>query len=53
MDNNYPKLKFCLNTSEEDLAKELYEPCLKWAGRYDRGVGYFTSGWLSYHCGNE
>lgn len=44
-----PKLKICLNTSEEDLAKELYEPCLKWAERYDRGVGYFTSGWLSYN----
>ena len=47
---NYPKLnKFCLNTSEEDLAQELYEPCLKWADRYDRGVGYFTSGWLAHN----
>ena len=25
----------------------LYTPCLCWANRFDRDVGYFTSGWLS------
>ncbi|WP_312443686.1 DEAD/DEAH box helicase family protein [Lacrimispora sp.] len=44
-----PKVKSCLNTSEEDLVRVLYEPCLLWAERYDRGVGYFSSGWLSYN----
>lgn len=44
---NYPIIEPCLNTSENDLISELYLPCLKWASRFDRGVGYFTSGWLS------
>lgn len=49
---NLPKIKTCLNTSEDDLVAELYSPCLRWAERYDRGVGYFTSGWISYNlCG--
>ena len=43
----FPKVKVCLNTSENDLVKELYQPCLRWATRFDRGVGYFTSGWLT------
>ena len=42
----YPKVKTCLNTSENNLIRELYEPCLKWATKFDRGVGYFTTGWL-------
>lgn len=47
-----PKVKTCLNTSDNNLIKELYEPCLKWAERYDRGVGYFSSGWLTNNiCG--
>ena len=40
----YPKVKPCLNTSENDLVQELYQPCLQWASRFDRGVGYFTTG---------
>lgn len=44
---NYPIVKICLDTSEDDLVKELYKPCLTWASRFDRGVGYFTSGWLT------
>lgn len=49
---NLPKIKISINTSEDDLAAELYSPCLRWAERYDRGVGYFTTGWLSYNlCG--
>lgn len=43
---NLPKIKVCLNTSEDDLVAELYSPCLRWAERFDRGVGYFTSGWI-------
>ena len=45
----YPKVKPCLNTSENDLVQELYQPCLQWASRFDRGVGYFTTGWLSHN----
>lgn len=41
-----PKIPRRLNTSEDDIIKKLYEPCLVWAKSYDRGVGYFTSGWL-------
>ncbi len=49
---NLPKIKTCLNTSEDDLVSELYSPCLRWAERFDRGVGYFTSGWISNNlCG--
>lgn len=40
-------MKISLDTSEEDLREELYKPCLRWAERFDRGVGYFTSGWLT------
>ncbi len=46
---DYPIVKPCLDTSEDNLITELYEPCLKWAERFDRGVGYFTTGWLSYN----
>lgn len=35
-----------LNTSDNNLTLEFYEPCLKWAKKYDRGVGYFTSSWI-------
>lgn len=38
---------FTYNTSDNDLTTEFYEPCLKWADNYDRGVGYFTSGWIN------
>lgn len=43
----YPKFKTCINTSDDDVVKELYKPALMWATRFDRGVGYFTSGWLT------
>lgn len=45
----YPKVKPCLNTSDNDLEKELFRPCLQWATRFDRGVGYFTTGWLTHN----
>ena len=37
-----------LDTSEDDVVDHLYVPALGTAVRYDRGVGYFTSGWLTY-----
>lgn len=46
---DYPKVKVCLDTSEDNLIDELYTLCLKWAERFDRGVGYFTTGWLTYN----
>lgn len=46
---DYPKVKPCLDTSEDDLVEELYLPCLKWAKRFDRGVGFFTTGWITYN----
>ena len=46
---DYPKVKVCLDTSEDSLIDELYTPCLTWAERFDRGVGYFTTGWLTYN----
>ena len=45
---DYPKVKPCLDTSEYDLIDELYLPCLKWADRFDRGVGFFTTLSVSY-----
>ena len=36
-----------LDTSEDDVAKDLYIPAMCTAVSYDRGVGYFTSGWLT------
>lgn len=41
------KIRMVYNTSENDLIKEFYQPCLQWAVNYDRGVGFFTSGWIS------
>ena len=44
---DYPKIRTCFNTSEHDIVQELYKPSFSWATRFDRGVGFFTSGWLS------
>ena len=44
-----PRVRIALNTSDNDLVSELYTPCLKWAEKYDRGVGFFSTGWLSYN----
>lgn len=46
---DYPKVKVCLDTSEDNLIDELYTPCFQWADRFDRGVGYFTTGWITYN----
>jgi len=44
---SFPKVPIYMNTSDNDFDSELYHPCLNWARRYDRAVGYFTSGWIS------
>jgi DNA phosphorothioation system restriction enzyme len=35
-----------MNTSTHDLIREFFIPMLSNSIRYDRGVGYFSSGWL-------
>jgi superfamily II DNA or RNA helicase len=35
-----------LETSTDDIVQSFFEPALKAAVGYDRGVGYFSSGWL-------
>ena len=35
-----------LDTSRNDLVKTFFTPILKTSIAYDRGVGYFSSGWL-------
>ena len=39
-------LPLLLNTSDHDLFRDFFVPALTHAFRYDRGVGYFASGWL-------
>ena len=41
-----PAFPLLLNTSDHDLIREFFVPALTQAFRYDRGVGYFSSGWL-------
>ncbi len=40
------ELPLLLNTSDHDLFRDFFVPALTHAFRYDRGVGYFASGWL-------
>lgn len=35
-----------INISSHDIVGDFFVPVLKNAVRYDRGVGYFSSGWL-------
>lgn len=35
-----------MNTSDSDLIQDFFIPALKNSLRYDRGVGYFSSGWM-------
>ena len=39
-------LPLLLNTSDQDLFRDFFVPALTHAFRYNRGVGYFASGWL-------
>lgn len=45
-----PEFPRTLNTSEHNLIRNFYEPCFKWATKYDRAVGYFTSNWLKVNA---
>jgi superfamily II DNA or RNA helicase len=45
-----PNIPLALNTSDNNIDVELLEPCLAWATHYDRGVGYFSSGWFSVNA---
>ena len=47
---NLPDIPISLNTSSNNINEEFYLPCLKWAHQYDRGVGYFTSGWIKHNA---
>jgi len=44
---NKLSLDFEYTTSDNNIVKEFYTPCLSKSIIYKRGVGYFTSGWLS------
>ena len=35
-----------METSSDSLSKDFFSPVLKYSVRYDRGVGFFTSGWI-------
>jgi superfamily II DNA or RNA helicase len=39
-------LPLLMDTSSADIIADFFIPALGAAARYDRGVGYFTSGWL-------
>jgi DNA phosphorothioation system restriction enzyme len=40
----------CMDTSGYDLVEQFFTPLLLNSVRYDRGVGFFSSGWLKVHC---
>ena len=40
-----------MDTSTHDLSNEFFIPLLSNSIRYDRGVGYFSSGWLRINIG--
>jgi hypothetical protein len=39
--------KIFYSTSSDDIVEDFFYPCLSNSIEYKRGVGYFTSGWLS------
>ena len=39
-----------INTSDYNVSKDFFIPLLSHSIKYDRGVGYFTSGWLKINC---
>ncbi|WP_263809158.1 DEAD/DEAH box helicase family protein [Salinibacter sp.] len=39
-----------IDTSSHDIVDDFFVPMLQNAKRYDRGVGYFSSGWLRAHA---
>jgi len=43
-------LKTIYVTGNDDLRRDFFVPLLTQSKSYDRGVGYFTSGWLSHNA---
>lgn len=43
-------LPMMMDTSTHDLTSMFFTPLLSSSLRYDRGVGYFSSGWLRINC---
>lgn len=39
-----------IDTSRHDLTRGFFAPLLSCATRYDRGVGFFSSGWLKINA---
>jgi len=39
-----------IDTSRHDITREFFAPLLSRSTRYDRGVGYFSSGWLKINA---
>ena len=50
MDFSTLQLKNLYDTSKDDLVVDFFEPILTRALKYDRGVGYFSSGWLKVNA---
>jgi hypothetical protein len=52
MMSNFKNLAFpqTLDTSTHDLSQNFFIPALAHAVRYDRGVGFFSSGWLKINA---
>lgn len=44
------QLPSILDTSTNDLVKDFFSPVLSNSLRYDRGVGFFSSGWIKLNC---
>lgn len=40
-----PNFPLVLDNSTNDVQREFFVPALRASQRYDRGVGYFSSGW--------
>jgi hypothetical protein len=43
-------LPSAIDTSRHDITREFFAPLLSRATRYDRGVGFFSSGWLKINA---
>ena len=43
-------LPAAIDTSRYDITREFFAPLLSCATRYDRGVGFFSSGWLKINA---
>lgn len=44
------RFELIYNSSSHDIANDFIKPALENSSLYKRGVGYFTSGWLTYNA---